>query len=71
MPIIDPTTIEHMLTVDPTHNPVVRSKRHMGPKRAAVAITEVQKLLEAGFVGECQYPEWISNVVLVKKPNGT
>jgi len=39
----------------------------MGPKRAAVAITEVQKLLEAGFVGECQYPEWISNVVLVKK----
>jgi len=32
---------------------------------------EVQKLLEAGFIGECQYPEWISNVVLVEKPNGT
>jgi len=31
----------------------------------------VQKLLEAGFIRECQYPDWISNVVLVKKPNRT
>jgi len=32
---------------------------------------KVQKLLGPGFTGECQYPEWISNVILVKKPNGT
>ena len=43
----------------------------MDPKRTAAANTEVQKLLEAGFIRECQYPEWISNVFLVKKPNGT
>jgi len=43
----------------------------MDPERAAAATTEVQKLLEAGFVRECQHPEWISNAVLVKKPNGT
>ena len=42
-----------------------------GPERAAAANTEVQKLLEAGFIQECHYPEWFSNVVLVKKPNGT
>ena len=35
------------------------------------ANVEVQKLLEAGFIRECQYLEWISNVVLVKKRNGT
>ena len=43
----------------------------MGPERATAANAEVQKLLEAEFIRECQYPEWISNVVLVKKPNGT
>ena len=43
----------------------------MGPERAMVATAKVQKLLEAGFIPECQYLKWMSNVVLVKKPNGT
>ena len=43
----------------------------MGPQRATEATAEVQKLLKAGFIREYQYPEWISNVVLVKKPNRT
>ena len=44
------TVIEHHLNVDPRHKPVVQKKRHIGPERAAAANTEVQKLLEAGFV---------------------
>jgi len=43
----------------------------MGLERAAVATAKVQKLLEAGFIRECQYLEWMSNTVLVKKTNGT
>jgi len=43
----------------------------MNLETAAAANAEVQKLLEAGFIQECQYPKWISNVALVKKPNGT
>ena len=35
------------------------------------AATKVQKLLEAGFIKECHYLEWVSNVILVKKPNET
>ncbi|XP_024033525.1 uncharacterized protein LOC112095658 [Citrus clementina] len=31
---------------------------------------EVEKLLRAGFIREVSYPEWISNVMLVKKANG-
>ena len=31
---------------------------------------EVEKLLKIGFIREVNYPEWISNVVLVKKVNG-
>jgi hypothetical protein len=32
---------------------------------------EVQRLLDAGFIGEVTYPEWLSNVVMVKKKNET
>ena len=32
--------------------------------------TEVDKLLEADFIREANYPDWIANVVLVKKANG-
>ena len=71
MPGIPPTVMEHQLNADPHHRPVMQKKRHMGPERAAAANAEVQKLLKAEFIRECQYPEWISNVVFVKKPNGT
>ena len=30
----------------------------------------MEKLLKAEFIREVNYPEWISNVVLVKKDNG-
>ena len=30
---------------------------------------ETQKLLSAGHIKEIQYPEWLANVVLVKKAN--
>uniref|UniRef100_A0A2N9HAB0 Uncharacterized protein n=1 Tax=Fagus sylvatica TaxID=28930 RepID=A0A2N9HAB0_FAGSY len=31
---------------------------------------KVDKLLTAGFIREVYYPEWLANVVMVKKPNG-
>ena len=71
MPGIDPAIIEQWLNVDPTYKPAIQKKRHMGPERAATATAEMQKLLEANFIKEFQYPEWISDVVLVKKPNCT
>jgi len=43
----------------------------MGPERVAAVTAEVQKLLEAGLIRECQYLEWILNMVLAKKPNET
>ena len=58
MPSITTTVIEHRLNMDPRHRPAIQKKRHMGPERA-------------GLIREYQYPEWISNVVLVTKPNRT
>ena len=31
---------------------------------------EVEKLLEADFIREVFYPDWLANVVMVKKSNG-
>ena len=42
----------------------------LGAERRAIAATEVQKLLEVGFIRECQYLERVSNIVLVKMPMG-
>ncbi|XP_022552509.2 uncharacterized protein LOC106358498 [Brassica napus] len=39
-------------------------------KRDAIINDEVKSLLGAGFICEVQYPEWIANVVVVKKKNG-
>nr|MCH9869276.1 reverse transcriptase-like protein [Serratia marcescens] len=38
-------------------------------KHIAIA-NEVEKLLNAGFIREVEYPEWLANVVMVKKANG-
>ena len=31
---------------------------------------EVDKMLAAGFIREVYYPNWLANVVLIKKANG-
>ena len=31
---------------------------------------EVRKLLEANFIQEVYYPDWLANIVMVKKANG-
>ena len=56
MPGIDPATMEHRLNVDPLHKSVIQKKWHTGLERVAAVTAEVQKLLEAGFIRECQYP---------------
>jgi hypothetical protein len=39
-------------------------------EKVAAAKAEVQKLLDASFICEVQYPSWLTNVVMVKKKNG-
>ena len=44
--------------------------RHQGRERIEAAREEVERLLRSGFIKECKYSDWLSNVVLVKKSNG-
>ena len=39
-------------------------------ERDKAIVEEVRKLLEANFIQEVYYPDWLVNVVMVKKANG-
>ena len=70
MPGIDPAVMCHRLSVDPRHRPVIQKRRAFNPERYEAINGEVEKLLKAGFIREVTYPEWLANVVLVKKASG-
>ena len=67
---IDPTIITHRLNVNPSFKPVKQKRRSFAPERQKAINEEVDKLLWAGAIKEVEYPEWLANVVLVKKANG-
>ena len=48
---------------------MVQKKRKFAYERKKLITEETRKLLEAGFIREVSHPEWLANVVLVKKAN--
>ena len=60
----------HHLTMDPKVRPVRQRRRKFNKERRLVVQEETKKLLSVGHIREIQYPEWLANVVLVKKENG-
>ena len=63
--------MEHSLRVDPKVKPRKQRLRTMSEDHKKAAQSEVQKLLDAGVIREVQYPEWLANVVMVPKKNGS
>jgi hypothetical protein len=49
---------------------VKKKRRRFAPERVEATAVEVEKLLKALFIQEIYYPDWLANVVLVKKSNG-
>ena len=66
---IDPAIITHRLNVSPSFKPVKQKRRSCAPERQKVINEEVGKLLQAGVIREVEYPDWLANVILVKKAN--
>ena len=66
---IDPAVITHKLNISPVFKPV-KQKRSFAPKRQKAINEEVNKLLQAKAIREVEYPNWLANVVLVKKAIG-
>jgi hypothetical protein len=44
-------------------------KKSFAPEQNQAIAEEVKNLLRAGFIKEVDYPEWLANIVLVKKSN--
>ena len=67
---IDPAIITYKLSVSPSFKPVKQKRRSLAPERQKAINKEIGKLLQAGAIREVEYPEWLANVVLIKKANG-
>ena len=64
---ISPTHASHRLNVATSAKPVRQKMRRFHPDRHLVIQTEVDNLLQNGFLRAVKYPEWLANVVVVPK----
>jgi hypothetical protein len=42
----------------------------MSEEKVEATKVEVQRLLDVGFIREVTYPQWLANIVMVRKKNG-
>ena len=70
MPGIDLSIMVHRLNVSPAFPSIRQKKRVFTLKQDQAIAEEVRKLQEASFSREVYYPDWLANVVMVKKASG-
>ncbi|RDX82506.1 hypothetical protein CR513_36693, partial [Mucuna pruriens] len=70
MPGIDPNFMNHRLLMAEGARSVMQKKRKQGEEKRRAIQEETSKLLKVGFIREVRYPEWLANVVMVRKANG-
>jgi hypothetical protein len=71
MPGIDPDIVIHEIKTYPDAKPVRQCLRPVHPRKAAAIKLEVEKLLKADFIYPMALTEWVSNLVLIDKKQGT
>ena len=67
---IHPSITSYRLNVLPTARPIQQKVRCFHPDRQKIIRNEIDKLLEAGFIREVDYLDWLANVVVVPKKEG-
>ena len=67
---IDPKLMCHSLNIDPRVSTRRQKRRPFDTERTQALKDEVDKLIRVGFIREAKYPTWVSNPVLVPKPDG-
>lgn len=70
MPGLKPEVAVYNLHLNPLVKHVKQKRRNFAPKRQQAIYQEIDKLLKVNFIYEIQFPEWVANVVLVKKSTG-
>ena len=67
---LDRSIVEHRLLIKSGYQPFQQGARRCNPKVLPDIKAEIMRLIEAKFIRQCRYAEWISNVVSVYKKNG-
>ena len=67
---LDPTITVHRLAIKQGVCPIKQAQRCFRPELLPQIEAKVNKLEQAGFIQEVQFPKWIANIVPVKKKNG-
>ena len=70
MPEIDHDIVCHKLSIKEDTKPVKQKLKRMNEQQSCAISDEVDRLLQAIFIRETFYPDWLSNPILVKKKNG-
>ncbi|KAI5322325.1 hypothetical protein L3X38_031397 [Prunus dulcis] len=68
MPGISPDIISHRLSVNLTVRPVRQKRRAYDPECYEAMRAKVDRLSSIGFIKEVDYPTWLANDVMVRKP---
>jgi hypothetical protein len=68
---IDPSIVVHKIKTYPDAKPVQKKLRPVHPKKVATIKAEVEKILKSGFIYPIPLTEWVTNLVLVAKKQGT
>ena len=68
---IHPYVASHKLNVSPTLRPVQQKVWHFHSDRQKIIQTTIDKLLAVKFIREVKYPDWLANVMVVPKKDGT
>jgi hypothetical protein len=68
---IDLDIVVHEIKTYPNAKPLWQRLRPVHPRKAATIKREVEKLLKVGFIYPVALTDWVSNLVLVNKKQGT
>ncbi|XP_045822028.1 uncharacterized protein LOC123914912 [Trifolium pratense] len=63
--------VEHRLPIRPDKKPVKQSPRRFAPEILSKIKEEIERLLRSKFIRTARYVEWLANIVLVIKKNGS
>ena len=67
---MDPNFIYHHLNVNPAVIPKKQPTQRSSKEHSDIVKDEVIKLKQVGAIKKVFYPEWLANIVVMKKKNG-
>jgi hypothetical protein len=62
--------IEHHLQVSPSVKPKKQKLHKISKEKVEATKADVQRQLDTAFIREVAYPQWLVNIVMVRKKNG-